>query len=178
MLYIIWALGIARNVPNSFQNGGADATSHLMVCALKDFKVWRFRNHFAAAKWVYGALKWHSCVKGWFRSCEIPCEMGLWLRNWEFLRFGISLPFRSCEIRLLCYEMALVFQEGASQLQKFSQRGAWGCEMISQQSSDFTAKWRLRSKAAILQRSGDFAVNLLGLQNGFAAKHRFCRGFF
>ena len=37
---------------------------------MKDFKVWRFRNHFAPAKWVYGAAKWHSCAKGSLRSCE------------------------------------------------------------------------------------------------------------
>ena len=39
-------------------------------------------------------------------------------------------------------------QRGVSQLQKFSQREAWGCEMISQQSSDFAeASFRLRNLA-------------------------------
>ena len=46
---------------------------------------------------MYGAAKWHSCAKKWFRSFEIPCEMELWLRNWKFLRFGISQSFRSCK---------------------------------------------------------------------------------
>ena len=46
----------------------------------------------------------------------------------------------------LCCEMALVCQEGASRLLNFSQRGAWGCEMISQQSGDFAAKWRFRNE--------------------------------
>ena len=69
-------------------NGGAAVTCLFMVCALKDFKAWGFRNHFAAAKWVYGAVKWHSCAKGWFHSCKTPCEMGLWLRKLEISRFG------------------------------------------------------------------------------------------
>ena len=30
---------------NSCQNGGTDATGQLMVCALKDFKVWRFCSY-------------------------------------------------------------------------------------------------------------------------------------
>ena len=34
------------------------------------------------------APKWHSCAKGVFHNCETPCEMGLWLRKLEFLRFG------------------------------------------------------------------------------------------
>ena len=39
-------------------------------CEMEDFKAWRFRNHFAAAKWMYRAAKWHSCAKGSLRSCE------------------------------------------------------------------------------------------------------------
>ena len=35
----------------------------------------------AAAKWAYDAAKWHSCAKGWFRSCETPFEMAPRLRN-------------------------------------------------------------------------------------------------
>ena len=31
-----------------------------------------FATHFAAAKWLYSAAKWHSCAKGWFCNCEIP----------------------------------------------------------------------------------------------------------
>ena len=37
--------------------------------------------HFAAAKWAYGAATWHSCAKGWFRSCETPFQMTSRLRN-------------------------------------------------------------------------------------------------
>ena len=40
-----------------------------------------FAAHFAAAKWAYNAAKWHSCAKGWFRSCETPFEMAHRLRN-------------------------------------------------------------------------------------------------
>nr|CAN79833.1 hypothetical protein VITISV_000788 [Vitis vinifera] len=48
---------------------------------------------------VHCAAKWHSCAKSWFRNCEIPCKMELWLRNWDFSRFGTSQPFCSCEMR-------------------------------------------------------------------------------
>ena len=40
-----------------------------------------FAAHFATVKWAYGAVKWHSYAKGWFRSCEIPFEMAPRLRN-------------------------------------------------------------------------------------------------
>ena len=49
MVCMKWTSGSDRNVPNSCRNGGANATGQLMVCALKDFKVWRFRNHFGEA---------------------------------------------------------------------------------------------------------------------------------
>ena len=39
-----------------------------------------FRNHFTVAKW-------HSCAKGWFRSCETTCEMGYNYKN-VILRHG------------------------------------------------------------------------------------------
>ena len=41
-------------------------------------------------------------------------------------------PFCSCEMRVKGCEMALVCQGGVLQLQNFSQRGVWGCEIISQ----------------------------------------------
>ena len=81
---------VVSQLRNTLRNGGAVATFSLMVCTLKDFKVWRFRSHFAAVKWVYGASKWYSCAKKWFRSCETPCGIGLWLRKvgvftlWDF----------------------------------------------------------------------------------------------
>ena len=71
-------------------NGGAAVTCLFMVCALKDFKAWGFRNHFAAAKWVYGAVKWHLCAKGWFHSCETPFQMVSWLRNGGFQGVEVS----------------------------------------------------------------------------------------
>ena len=58
------------------------------------------------------------------------------LRN-QFLAEG---HFRSCEMGLGGCEMALVCQGGVSQLRKFSQRGVWGCEIISQRMAVFIAK--------------------------------------
>ena len=99
MVCIIRASGSDRIVSNSCQNWGTAVTCLFMVCALKDFKVWRFRSHFTVVKWVYGASKWHLCAKKWFHSFKIPCEMELWLWNWKFLRFGISQPCHNCEMR-------------------------------------------------------------------------------
>nr|CAN74739.1 hypothetical protein VITISV_040898 [Vitis vinifera] len=62
--------------------------------------------------------------KGHFRNPFRSCEMR---------------PFHSYEIGVGGCEMALVCQEVVSQLRKFSQRGAWGCEMI------FAAKCRFRN---------------------------------
>ena len=43
-----------------------------------------FRSPFRSYEMRRGAAKWHSCAKGWFRSCETTCEMGLWLRKLDF----------------------------------------------------------------------------------------------
>ena len=125
--------------------GGAAATSLFMVCTLKDFKAWRFRNHFTAAKW-------HSCAKGWFRSCETPFGMASRLRNGGFQGVEVPQPFRSCETDVLACEMALVCQGVSSQLRKFShlrkfsQRRIGGCETISQREAIFaTILFRLRN---------------------------------
>ena len=48
---------------NTLRNGA-------MAAKIGDFMLWRFRSHFAAAKWSYCAAKWHSCAKRGFRSCE------------------------------------------------------------------------------------------------------------
>ena len=56
------------------------------------------RSRFAAAKCESLRCKMALVCQKWFRSCEIPCRMELWLRNWEFLRFGASQPFHSCEM--------------------------------------------------------------------------------
>ena len=58
---------------------------------------------------------------------------------------GISQPFCSCEMELLCCEMAHECQEGVSQLRKFSQRGVLGCEIISQRGAIFAANPQFRS---------------------------------
>ena len=90
-----------------------------------------FAAHFTAAKWGYGAAKWHSCAKGWFRSCETPFEMASRLRNEGFQGVKVSQPFCNCEMDVRGYEMALVCQRVTSQLRKFSQRALGGCETIS-----------------------------------------------
>ena len=90
-----------------------------------------FAAHFTAAKRAYGVVKWYSCAKGWFCSCETPFEMAPRLRNGGFQGVESSQPFRSCETGVLGCEMALVCQGASLQLQKFSQRALGGCEMVS-----------------------------------------------
>ena len=77
-----------------------------------------------------------------------------WAIKFRKLKVSISQPkvdfvastlwFRSCEMELLCCEMAHECQEVVSQLRKFSQRRVLGCEIISQQNGVFAAKWRFR----------------------------------
>ena len=79
-----------------------------------------------------------TCVpKGCFAAAKHPAKLGFGCENGVFKALRISQPFCSCEMRVGGCEMALVCQEVFSQLRKFSQSGAWGCEMLSQQSGDF-----------------------------------------
>nr|CAN71936.1 hypothetical protein VITISV_016910 [Vitis vinifera] len=78
----------SKNVSNSCQNGGASDTFPFMGgsvamkhpskwhlgCETVDLQAWKIRSHFAAAKRVYLAVKWHSCAKGPLRSCENFCR--------------------------------------------------------------------------------------------------------
>ena len=70
---------------NSLQNGALAAFFFFFYFAA----ISQLRNE------VHCAAKWHSCAKSWFRNCETPCGMELWLRNWKFSLFGASQPFRS-----------------------------------------------------------------------------------
>ena len=104
-------------------NGGAAATFPFMVCVLKDFKAWRFRNHFAAAKWVYRAAKWHSYAKGWFRSCETPFKMAVRLQNGGVqgveasqLRNGCTSLRNGTRVLRDLFAAAKIFTEGAWRL--------------------------------------------------------------
>ena len=70
--------------------------------------------------------------KKWIPRVVLIFRRGGSISQWRgfFVAKGrFRSPFRNCEMRLLCYEMALVCQRGVSQLRKFSQRRAWGCEM-------------------------------------------------
>ncbi|RVW63967.1 hypothetical protein CK203_049361 [Vitis vinifera] len=61
-----------------------------------------FAAYLATVKRAYGATKWHSCAKGWFRSYETPFEMAYWLRNSGSQGMESSQPFRSCKMALVC----------------------------------------------------------------------------
>ena len=108
-----------------------------------------FIAHFAAAKWGWRAAKWHSCARGWFRSCETTCEMGVRLQKLEFL--GVE-DFAE-------HFAAAKWGEGGRgpakwhscakgvfiNCKKFRRGGAWGCEIISQPRGDFAAEAWFRS---------------------------------
>ena len=84
MVCMKWTSESDRNVSNSCQNRGAVVTCQLMVCALKDFKVLRFRNHFAAAKWVYGLWNGTRVPKGGFAAAKHP---SIWRLGYEMEDF-------------------------------------------------------------------------------------------
>ena len=102
--------------------------------------------HFEAAKWVYGAVKWQSCAKGWFRNCETPFQMASRLQNGGFQGVEVLQPFRSWETGVRACEMALVCQGTSSQLRKFSQRVLGGCETISQRGGRFSQRLTFAAK--------------------------------
>ena len=135
---ICYAWNGLQEVLQNVSNRGAAATFPFMACALKDFKAWRFRSHFAAAKWGYEAAKWHSCAKEWFHSCETPCGMGLWLRFF-FSFFGFRSHFAAAKWGSLCCEVALVCQNWFRSYENFRREG------------HKAANW-FRSKVTISQR--------------------------
>nr|CAN75027.1 hypothetical protein VITISV_034950 [Vitis vinifera] len=67
---------------NTLQNGALAAK----------LGVFMLRSRFAAAKhpakWGFGSEIESFYASQPFRSNKTPCEMGLWLRNWEFLCFA------------------------------------------------------------------------------------------
>ncbi|WJZ82808.1 hypothetical protein VitviT2T_002533 [Vitis vinifera] len=94
-----------------------------------------FAAHFAAAKWGWAAVKWHSCAKGVFRSCETPCEMGLWLRKLEIshfagfaaisqLRNGVTVLRNGTRVPKGGFAAAKIFAEGCVGLRNhFAEEG-------------------------------------------------------
>ena len=131
MVCMKWTAGSDQNMSNSYRNGGAASW-----CAR-----WRilrqggFRNHFAAAKWVYGAAKWHLCAKGWFRSCETPFQMASRLQNGGSSRRGgfaaISQLRNGCtwlrngtRVPRDLFTAAKIFAEGARRLRNHFAAGS------------------------------------------------------
>ena len=131
------------------------------------------------AKWSFGCeiVSFYASLP--FRSCKTPCEMGLWLRNWEF--FMLRSHFAAAKWGSLCYEMALMCQKLVSQLRNTLPNGAlaaklefftfWSFAAVSQlrNGGSCAAKWH---SCAIL----GFAERGMRLRIGFAAKCRFRRG--
>nr|CAN78700.1 hypothetical protein VITISV_041550 [Vitis vinifera] len=93
----------------------------------------QLKGDFAAVSYLQNegncAAKWHSCAKKWFRSYEIPCEMELWLRNWEFLRFSNSQPFCSCEMRVTILRNGTRVPKVGFAASKYPTKWSFGCEI-------------------------------------------------
>ena len=129
------------------------------------------RSHFATAK---HPTKW-----------GFGCEIG---------SFYTSQPFRSCKKRLTMLQNGTRVPKVGFAVVKYPAKWSFGYEIgifhvLGLRSRFAAAKWGslccemalvcqkwFRSKMAIPQRSGDSAMNLLGLQNCFAAKCRFHKG--
>ena len=62
---------MCQGVVSQLRNGA-------MAAKLGFLKLWGFRRAFHNCKMRLGAAKWHSCAKGWFRSCENFHRGGAW----------------------------------------------------------------------------------------------------
>ena len=60
-------------------------------------------------------------------------------------------PFRSCEMGLLCCEMALVCQRGVSQPFYSCEMGLWLRKLEISRFGDFAAIWKLRNGVTVLR---------------------------
>nr|CAN71351.1 hypothetical protein VITISV_023814 [Vitis vinifera] len=120
-----------------------------------------------------------------FRSCfEIPFKMELWLRNWDFSRFGISQPFRSCEMRVTVLRNSTRVPKSPSQLRNTLRNGTFGAksgfttsQCVSQlrNGCSCATKWHSCAKNGFAAVK-IFAERAIALRTGFAAKCRFRRG--
>ena len=78
---------------NTLRNGALAAK--LEVFTLCDFAaISQLRNEFT------GLPNGTRVPKSGFAVAKLPAEWGFGCENWEFLRFGISQPFCSCEMRV------------------------------------------------------------------------------
>nr|CAN67104.1 hypothetical protein VITISV_022941 [Vitis vinifera] len=74
-----------------------------------------FRSPFRSCEMGVRVLRSGTHVpKGGFAAAKHPAKWGFGCENWRFHALGISRPFHSCEMGVLCCEMALVCQEGVS----------------------------------------------------------------
>ena len=60
--------------------------------------------------------------------CPTIAEMGVRLWNWDFSRFGISQPFRSCEMRVTVLRNGTRVPKPASQLRNTLRNGTFGAK--------------------------------------------------
>ena len=112
---------------------------------------------FAASKWGSLCCEMALVCQNRLRNFKIPCEMELWLRNWEFSRFVASQPFRNCEMGVPVLRSGTRVPNLGSQLRKFSQRRQLSCEMISQRMAAFAETRWFCSEVLISQKLRNLA---------------------
>ncbi|WJZ84416.1 hypothetical protein VitviT2T_004021 [Vitis vinifera] len=107
--------------------------------------------------------------------------MELWLRNWKFLRFGISQSFHNCEMRFTVLRNGTRVPKCASQLRNTLRNGAlaaklgiftfWDFAAVSQlrNESHCAVKWHSCAKVGFAAEK-IFSKRDLWLRTGFAAK--------
>ena len=84
------------------------------------------------------AAKWHSCAKGVFRSCETPCEIGVWLRKLEISRFGDFAAISQLRNGVTVLRNGTRVPRGGFAAAKIFAEGAIGLR------NHFAAKWHFR----------------------------------
>ena len=134
-----------------------------------------FAAHLAASKGMSLCYEMALVCQTWFRSCEIPCGMKLWLRKRVFSRFVASQPIRSFEMGApvlrsgTCvpnfgFAVTKIFAEESNELRNdfakdghfrrdmlISQRLLLSCEMVSQRSANFAKAAKSRRGCEISQ---------------------------
>ena len=108
-----------------------EGNSHSPFRSLKVIS--QLKGYFAAVSQLRNegncVAKWHSCAKNGFVVEKLPAEWGFGCENWEFLRFGISQLFRSCEMRVTMLRNGTRVPKVGFAAAKYPAKWSFGCEI-------------------------------------------------
>ena len=97
-------------------------------CEIGIFHFLGLRSHFAATKWGSLCCEMALVCQNRLRNCEIPCRMGLLVRNQVL---ALRNAFRSCETDAPVLRSSTRVPKLVLQLRNFSQRSQLSCELVS-----------------------------------------------